>query len=53
MSKSFFPPLMPRVDDPIWFKVDKPRDDESELTQLEEKYQDWVRTEDSNPVPAF
>ena len=37
-----FPNLLPRVVDRLWFNVDKPCDDENELSKLEEEHQDWV-----------
>lgn len=37
-----FPSLLPSIVDPIWFTVDKPCDDENELSELEEEYNSWV-----------
>ena len=41
-ASSLFPSLEPKVTDSLWFKVDKPCDDESEITKLEEEHQTWV-----------
>ena len=38
-----FPNLIPSTVDHLWFTVDKPCDDENELSELEEEYQSWVR----------
>ena len=43
-----FPSLLPKVADPLWFNVDKPCDDESELTKLEEEHAAWVRVKLTN-----
>ena len=43
MTGPMFPSLLPKVADPLWFNVDKPCDDESELTKLEEEHAAWVR----------
>ncbi|KAK2165090.1 hypothetical protein LSH36_55g09075 [Paralvinella palmiformis] len=43
MSGPCFPSLVPRVADQIWFSVDKPCDDENELTSLEEEHQNWLK----------
>ena len=42
MSGNYFPSLLPKISDPVWFNVDKPCDDENELTKLEEEHQNWV-----------
>lgn len=38
----FFPSLKPSVVNSIWFDVDVPCDDESELRELEKEHHDWV-----------
>ena len=43
MTGPMFPSLLPKVADPLWFNVDKPCDDESELTKLEEEHAAWVK----------
>lgn len=42
MSAPIFPKLIPSATDPLWFNVDKPCDDENELSELEEEYQSSV-----------
>lgn len=37
------PSLLPKVADPLWFSVDRPCDDDVELTKLEEEHKQWVR----------
>lgn len=44
MSTPLFPDLMPKLTDPLWFNVDKPVDDDTELTQLEHEHTNWVNT---------
>ncbi|CAL1538959.1 unnamed protein product [Lymnaea stagnalis] len=54
MSNPYFPSPLPRVEDSLWFNVDKPRDDENELTLLEERHQAWmsaIAMKDNNIVP--
>ena len=36
------PSLLPNLVDPIWFCVDKPCDDENELSKLEIEHKTWV-----------
>lgn len=38
-----WPNLQPRATDPLWFNADKPVDDESEVTALEEERKTWVK----------
>lgn len=42
MSVPLFPNLMPKLADPLWFNVDKPVDDDNELTLLEHEHTSWV-----------
>ena len=43
-ASSLFPSLEPKVTDSLWFKVDKPCDDESDITKLELEHHNWVGT---------
>ncbi|KAL5012794.1 hypothetical protein ScPMuIL_011345 [Solemya velum] len=54
MSAPMFPTLLPGVVDPLWFSVDKPCDDENELSELEDEHQAWLESiskKDDNIVP--
>ncbi|XP_042145915.1 anaphase-promoting complex subunit 15B isoform X4 [Ixodes scapularis] len=39
MERPHFPSLQPKMADQQWFHIDKPCDEESELTQLEKEHQ--------------
>ena len=44
LTSPLLPSLTPRAADPLWFSVDKPRDEETELTR-EEAEHSAVRSE--------
>ncbi|XP_021367098.1 anaphase-promoting complex subunit 15B-like [Mizuhopecten yessoensis] len=49
-----FPSLLPGAVDPLWFTVDRPCDDENELSELEEEHNLWLESiakKDSNIIP--
>ncbi|KAH3842468.1 anaphase-promoting complex subunit 15-like [Dreissena polymorpha] len=54
MSAPILPKLIPTATDPLWFHVDKPCDDENELTELENEYKSWIESiakKDEHIVP--
>ncbi|XP_041359116.1 anaphase-promoting complex subunit 15B-like [Gigantopelta aegis] len=54
MSAPLFPSLVPREIDQLWFTVDRPIDDENELSKLEEEYQTWqcsIANKDNSIIP--
>lgn len=42
MEAAQFPSLQPKIADQPWFYVDRPWDDEAELTQLEKEHQNML-----------
>lgn len=54
MSLPAFPSMTPRVAESQWFSVDKPCDDETELTQMEKEHQSWltgIAEKDKDTIP--
>eukprot|EP00096_Caligus_rogercresseyi_P011369 TRINITY_DN4451_c0_g1_i1.p2 TRINITY_DN4451_c0_g1~~TRINITY_DN4451_c0_g1_i1.p2 ORF type:complete len:118 (+),score=59.71 TRINITY_DN4451_c0_g1_i1:47-400(+) len=41
--KPFFPSLLPRLTDPLWHRVDTPKDEEAELSRLENETAQWFK----------
>jgi hypothetical protein len=55
-SSSFqFPSLHPPLVDSIWLSVDRPSDDEAELTKREEEHQNWLNkiAEQGQDIPPI
>ncbi|XP_038055776.1 anaphase-promoting complex subunit 15-like [Patiria miniata] len=39
-----FPSLFPKLSDPLWFDIDKPFEDESQLAEEEREHQNWLKS---------
>ena len=38
-----FPSLLPRPVDPLWHRVDEPKDEDAELARLEKEHETWIK----------
>lgn len=39
-----FPTMTPNAVDPLWFSVDKPKNEDTEIIQIESAHQNWLLT---------
>ena len=42
-SNPLFPSLLPRAVDPLWHRVDEPKDEDAELTRLEKEHENAIK----------
>ena len=42
-SNPLFPSLLPRAVDPLWHRVDEPKDEDAELTRLEKEHENGIK----------
>lgn len=38
-----FPTMIPNIVNPLWFSVDEPKNEDSELIRIESIHQNWVK----------
>ena len=43
-GQPLFPSLLPRQVDPLWHRVDVPKDEDAELAKLEKDYETWMKS---------
>ncbi|XP_060866276.1 anaphase-promoting complex subunit 15 isoform X2 [Metopolophium dirhodum] len=41
-----FPTMIPNIVNPLWFSVDEPKNEDTELIRIESIHQNWVQDED-------
>lgn len=38
-----FPTMFPNIVNPLWFSVDEPKNEDTEITRIENIHQNWVK----------